>query len=444
MVKASSSAWVGCSWVPSPALTMARAAGPGEQVGRPGRGVPHHDHVGRHRLEVLDRVDQRLPFRHARRRRGDAERVGAQPLLGDLEGRAGAGAGLEEEVDHRAPAQRRDLLDGPAADLLHRHGGVEDQRDLVPLHAGDAEQVPRPQRRGARGRVHRGACHASPSITTSSVPSISCEPHLDALLERGRQVLADVVGLDRQLAVAAIDQHDQLDGARPAEVDERVERGADRAPGVEHVVDQQDATVVDRERHFGAPHHRLRPHRLAHQVVAVERDVERAGRHVAAGDLAQRGGDAARQRHPARADADERELVEAAVPLDDLMGDARQRPRHAVGVHYLRHSRPLAEKAAARSIPNFPIPNSQTSGWALHACGKTCTVHPAVWELGVGELGIVLRAQAGCERSESRQAKFTFLPLGGLAGPPLKSLPGSYHSRDGLRPGAAVIAGKWE
>ena len=87
------------------------------------------------------------------------------------------------------------------------------------------------------------------------------EPHLDALLERRRQVLADVVGLDRQLAVAAVDEDDQLDRARTAEVDQRVERGADRPPRVEHVVDEQDLAIVDRERDLGAADDRLRPDR---------------------------------------------------------------------------------------------------------------------------------------------------------------------------------------
>ena len=44
-----------------------------------------------------------------------------------------------------------------------------------------------------------------------------------------------------------------------------------------------------------------------------------------------------RERHAARADADERDLVEAAVAFEDLVRDARQRARHPVGVHYLRH-----------------------------------------------------------------------------------------------------------
>ena len=59
---------------------------------------------------------------------GDVERVGAQALLGDLERRARARARLEEQVDDRLAAQRRHLLDRARADLLHRLGGVEDQR----------------------------------------------------------------------------------------------------------------------------------------------------------------------------------------------------------------------------------------------------------------------------------------------------------------------------
>ena len=40
------------------------------------------------------------------------------------------------------------------------------------------------------------------------------EPHVDALGDGARQVLADEVGADRQLAVPAVDQHGQAHGAR--------------------------------------------------------------------------------------------------------------------------------------------------------------------------------------------------------------------------------------
>src|SRR5690606_227475 len=83
------------------------------------------------------------------------------------------------------------------------------------------------------------------------------EPYLHALAPRRRHVLPDVVRLDRQLAMSPIDQHGELDRARTAEVDERVERRPDRPAGVEHVVDEQDDAVVDVERDVGAAHHRL-------------------------------------------------------------------------------------------------------------------------------------------------------------------------------------------
>ena len=68
---------------------------------------------------------------------------------------------------------------------------------------------------------------------------------VDDLVGAGRQVLAHVVGTDRQLAMPAVDDHRQADGPRPPVVGQRVERGADRAPGVEHVVDQDHRPVRD-------------------------------------------------------------------------------------------------------------------------------------------------------------------------------------------------------
>jgi hypothetical protein len=78
---------------------------------------------------------------------------------------------------------------------------------------------------------------------------------------------------------------------------------------------------------------------VAHQVVAVERDVESAGRQVVAGDLAQRAGDALGDRHAAAADADQGEVFDALVALDDFVGDAGEGAADAVRVHDDRHQR---------------------------------------------------------------------------------------------------------
>src|SRR5207237_10660893 len=62
--------------------------------------------------------------------------------------------------------------------------------------------------------------------------------HLDALLARGRKVLAHIVGSDRQLAVTAVFEHGELRARWSAVVEERLDRGADRPACVEDVVDE--------------------------------------------------------------------------------------------------------------------------------------------------------------------------------------------------------------
>ena len=67
--------------------------------------------------------------------------VGAEPLAGQLEAGAGAGAVLEEEVDEGAAAQQVAL---GLAGTVEQHvalGEIEQLADLGRRHAGDAEQV---------------------------------------------------------------------------------------------------------------------------------------------------------------------------------------------------------------------------------------------------------------------------------------------------------------
>ena len=148
------------------------------------------------------------------------------------------------------------------------------------------------------------------------------ELHVDGLGQRGRQVLADVVGPDRQLAVTAVDEHRELHGAGPAEVGQRVERGPDGAAGEQHVVDEHDRLAVDAlDRDLGQLQ---RAHAVQPQVVAVHRGVERADRHVAILDLRDLVGDPAGERDAAGRDAEHDEVVGAVVALDDLVRDPGQ------------------------------------------------------------------------------------------------------------------------
>jgi hypothetical protein len=151
------------------------------------------------------------------------------------------------------------------------------------------------------------------------------EADLDAFVSRGGDVLADVVSLDGQFAMAAIDQDDQLNRLRPAEIDERIERRPRGAAGLEHVVHQDDDATVDGERDLRAPDQWLGSDLVAHQVVAIERDVERAGGDVVARNVLERAGDPPRQRDAAAAHAHERNLIDAAISFDDFVSNARQR-----------------------------------------------------------------------------------------------------------------------
>jgi hypothetical protein len=46
------------------------------------------------------------------------------------------------------------------------------------------------------------------------------------------------------------------------------------------------------------------------------------------------------ERDAARADADKRDLLEAAIALEDLVRDARQGTPDTIGVHHDRHGSP--------------------------------------------------------------------------------------------------------
>ena len=171
-------------------------------------------------------------------------------------------------------------------------------------------------RAGARTAASRqDSCHAAPRLEHDLVGRVVlAQVHAHALGARGRQVLADDVGADRQLAVPAVAQHGEPDARRAPVVEHRLDRGAHGAPGVEHVVDDHDRRAVEREVERRGLDDRLRMRaRLAAaqaHVVAVEGDVERADRHLDAADLGEQRREPACQRDAARVDADEREAIE--------------------------------------------------------------------------------------------------------------------------------------
>ena len=182
-------------------------------------------------------------------------------------------------------AQRIGQLAGfaPSAQLRSQ---VEDPLEVLARQLVDVEQVP--PRPGDRPR-QRHPTDTSDPWTQASAPSARVDDDLvaaiglqqsdvDDLVRAGRQVLAHEVGPDGELAMPAVHHHRQADRPRPAVIGQRVQGGADGAPGVEDVVDQDHGPVGDLGTEVGALDDRGvgQPG----QVVAVEGDVQRADRQA--------------------------------------------------------------------------------------------------------------------------------------------------------------------
>src|SRR6266567_2809895 len=66
------------------------------------------------------------------------------------------------------------------------------------------------------------------------------QSHRDGFGERGRDVLADEISFDGQLAMASIHQDRKLDSPGPAKIVQRIHCRPNRSPAEEHVIYQHD------------------------------------------------------------------------------------------------------------------------------------------------------------------------------------------------------------
>ena len=81
-----------------------------QQLRRARLAVPHHQQVAVHGVQRRRGVEQGLALVHAGGGDRHVDDVGAQPLAGQLETRAGAGQVLEEQVDEGPAAQQVALV----------------------------------------------------------------------------------------------------------------------------------------------------------------------------------------------------------------------------------------------------------------------------------------------------------------------------------------------
>ena len=137
------------------------------------------------------------------------------------------------------------------------------------------------------------------------------------MLGRGLQAHAHEVGLDGQLAPAAVDQHRELNEARAPVVDENVHSRAHRAAGVEHVVHQHHRPALDALLELGRAN--LGFGQPVEDVVAVEGDVDGAQVGPLLATLDEQLDHAFRQPRTTGADADEVGVLPG--PLDDFEGE---------------------------------------------------------------------------------------------------------------------------
>ena len=199
------------------------------------------------------------------------------------------------------------------------------------------------------------------------------ELHFDDLVVGGLHRAADESRFDGQFAMAAVDQHQQLHARRAAVIEQRVERGADGAAGVQHVVHQDDVLALHGKRNFGGADHRLDAD--GGEVVAIEIDVENADRNGAVFERLDLGGQALRQRNAAAADADEGQLVEVFGLFQDFVRQPDQRAVDLGGAHELGffagqgHRPPISQRNMSAPVISWPASLSAASAagrlWCL-------------------------------------------------------------------------------
>ena len=339
--------------------------------------MPDDERVHPHRRHRQDRVPQRLPLGHRRALRADVDHVGREPLARQLERRPGPGRILEEQVHHGPPAQRRQLLHRSDLHLGHFFGEVEDDVHRVGVEVRGGQQVPHQTAsspgRGAPVGLGVRVGGAGDSDLADAVHFGQADAH--PFVVTGQQVGADVIGPDRQFAMAAVHQDGQADRARAPQVAERIQRRPHRTPGVEHVVDQDDHGAVDGERDFGSAH---RPGGLTLQIVAVHRHVQRSDRDARAFGLRDGPGQSGGQRDAAGRDAQQDQSGAAAVGLQHLMRHSGTDPMELPGVQHqpgrlgdgggpfqstdgLRHATGVVALRERAATPCFP-PRPPASG----------------------------------------------------------------------------------
>src|SRR6266540_1930303 len=254
---------------------------------------------------------------------------------------------------------------------------------------------------GSRAALASAQYSSTPLLQFSSCPFeihhvlavLLFQSHVHAIRRRARDVLADEVRLDGQLAVAAVDEHGQLHPARTAKVVQRVERGAGGPAAEQHVVHHHDRPAFQIKRQ----ERRLDVRRgLAVEIVPMHAHVDVANGHRMAPDALEQGAQSFGQVNAPALDPDDRHGVGRLVALGNFVGDPREYAVDGLGVEEdgpVRHKKNRAGPWPVRfrsncfdpSIPWRPRrtalkePAAQLCAWPLRESSCRCLRHRARW-----------------------------------------------------------------
>src|SRR5271157_759835 len=131
--------------------------------------------------------------------------------------------------------------------------------------------------------------------------------------------------------MTSINEHQQLHAARATVTEERIERGADRAAGVENVVNQDDIAIVHIEAKGAWTDHRADI--VRGKVVAVKANVKHSSIDGAFFDGANQSAQSFRKGNAAALNANQAQVFGSIVLFDDLMGQADERAFDLGGRH---------------------------------------------------------------------------------------------------------------
>src|SRR6185503_5236699 len=158
------------------------------------------------------------------------------------------------------------------------------------------------------------------------------QQHLDLFFAGRRNIFPDIRRLNRQLTMTSINQDGKLNFCRPSQIDQSIHRRANSPARKQHVVDQHNDPVGNIEWNRGfAENWLLLPQR---EVVPIEGNVQFADRHRCRFNLLYPPHQSMSQMHPSGANPDQRQCLDALIPLENFMGDAGERPGNVSRVHY--------------------------------------------------------------------------------------------------------------